>query len=92
MGNRTKIKVVKNKMAPPFKTAEFDIMYGKGISRVGCILDMAVEADIIQKSGAWFSYNGDKIGQGKENAKQFIESNPELLNELEAKVREHFQI
>ena len=92
MCNRTKIKVVKNKMAPPFKTAEFDIMYGKGISRVGCILDMAVEADIIQKSGAWFSYNGDKIGQGKENAKQFIESNPELLNELEAKVREHFQI
>ena len=92
MGNRTQIKVVKNKMAPPFKTAEFDIMYGKGISRVGCILDMAVEADIIQKPGAWFSYNGDKIGQGKENAKQFIESNPELLNELEAKVREHFQI
>lgn len=91
MGNRTKIKVVKNKMAPPFKTAEFDIMYGKGISRSGCILDMAVEADIVQKSGAWFSYNGEKIGQGKENAKQFIETNPEIMEELETKVREHFQ-
>ena len=91
MGNRTKIKVVKNKMAPPFKTAEFDIMYGKGISRSGCIIDMAVEADIVQKSGAWFSYNGEKIGQGKENAKQFIESNPELMEEIETKVRDHFQ-
>ena len=92
MGNRTKIKVVKNKMAPPFKTAEFDIMYGKGVSKSGCILDMAVDADIVQKSGAWFSYNGEKIGQGKENAKQFLESNPEICNEIEAKVREHFQI
>lgn len=90
-GNRTKIKVVKNKMAPPFKSAEFDIVYGKGISRAGCILDMAVEADIIQKSGAWFSYNGEKIGQGKENAKLFIENNAELLAELEAKIKEHFK-
>ena len=91
MGNRTKIKVVKNKMAPPFKTAEFDIMYGKGISKSGCVLDMAVEADIVQKSGAWFSYNGEKIGQGKENAKQFLESNEDIMAEIDAKVREHFQ-
>ncbi len=87
-GNRTRIKVVKNKMAPPFKTAEFDIVYGKGISKVGCILDMAVEQEIVQKSGAWFSYNGDKIGQGKENAKQFLDSNPEICNEIEKKLRE----
>ena len=90
-GNKVNIKVVKNKMAPPFKTAEFDIMYGKGISKSGCVLDMAVEADIVQKSGAWFSYNGEKIGQGKENAKQFLESNEDIMAEIDAKVREHFQ-
>ena len=92
IGNKTKIKVVKNKMAPPFKVAEFDIMYGQGVSRSGSIVDLAVNADIIQKSGAWFSYNDDKIGQGKENAKQFLENNPELMQEIEAKVREHYKI
>lgn len=91
-GNRTKIKVVKNKMAPPFKTAEFDIMYGQGVSRSGSLVDLAVAADIIQKSGAWFSYNDDKIGQGKENAKQYLENNIEIMEEIEAKVREHFKI
>ncbi|MBR2468053.1 MAG: recombinase RecA [Clostridia bacterium] len=91
-GNRTKIKVVKNKMAPPFKTAEFDIMYGQGVSRSGSLVDLAVAADIIQKSGAWFSYNDEKIGQGKENAKQYLENNIEIMEEIEAKVREHFKI
>ena len=92
IGNKTKIKVVKNKMAPPFKVAEFDIMYGKGISKSGCIVDLAVNADIIQKSGAWFSYNEEKIGQGKENAKLFLENNPDVCNEIEHKVREHYNI
>ena len=92
IGNKTKVKVVKNKMAPPFKVAEFDIMYGKGISKTGCIVDLAVEADIIQKSGAWFSYNDEKIGQGKENAKQYLENNPEVCAEIEHKVREHYNI
>lgn len=92
IGNKTKVKVVKNKMAPPFKVAEFDIMYGKGISKTGCIVDLAVAADIIQKSGAWFSYNDEKIGQGKENAKQFLENNPEVCAEIEHKVREHYNI
>ncbi|MCR5232197.1 MAG: DNA recombination/repair protein RecA, partial [Acholeplasmatales bacterium] len=87
IGNRTNIKVVKNKVAPPFKTAEVDIIYGKGISKTGEIVDMAVDADIIHKSGAWFSYEGNKIGQGRENAKDFLEANPELCKEIEDKVR-----
>jgi len=88
IGNRTKVKVVKNKLAPPFKVAEFDIIYGKGISNEGCVVDMAVEKDIIQKSGSWFSYNGEKIGQGRENVKAYLEKNPELLKEIENKIRE----
>ena len=92
IGNRTKVKVVKNKMAPPFKTAEFDIMYGKGISKSSCIVELAVNADIIQKSGAWFSYNDNKIGQGKENAKLYLENNPEVMAEVEQKIREHYNI
>lgn len=90
IGNRTKVKVVKNKMAPPFKTAEFDIMYGTGISQSGCILDLAINLGYIQKSGAWFSYNDEKIGQGKENAKLYIEQNPDVMAELETKIRETF--
>lgn len=88
IGNKTKVKVVKNKMAPPFKTAEFEIMFGKGISKVGCLIDLAVEFNIIEKSGAWFSYNGDKIGQGKENAKAYLEANQEIYKEVEEKIRE----
>jgi len=88
VGARTKVKVVKNKMAPPFKTAEFDIVFGMGISKEGCLLDLAVNYDIIQKSGAWFSYNGEKIAQGKENAKGYLANNPELFAEVEQKVRE----
>ena len=87
LGNRTRIKVVKNKVAPPFKEAQFDIMFGRGISRSGDILDLAVENDIIEKSGAWFAYNGEKIGQGRENAKQYLEKNPETMFEVEQKVR-----
>ncbi|MFA6859815.1 MAG: recombinase RecA [Clostridia bacterium] len=87
IGNRTKVKVVKNKLAPPFRIAEFDIVYGKGISQVGCLLDLALQFDIIQKMGAWFSYNDNKIGQGKENAKAYIEQNKELFAEIEKKVR-----
>ena len=90
IGNRAKVKVVKNKVAPPFKEAEFDIIYGKGISRSGDVLDLAVKKDIISKSGAWFSYNGEKIGQGRENAKAYLENNPEFMTEVEAKVRELF--
>ena len=87
VGARTKVKVVKNKMAPPFKTAEFDIVFGLGISKEGCILDLAVERDIIQKSGAWFSYNGEKIGQGKENTKAYMANNPEFTKEIEDKIK-----
>ncbi|MDD4291131.1 MAG: recombinase RecA [Clostridia bacterium] len=87
-GNRTKVKVVKNKLAPPFKVAEFDIMYGVGISQSGCILDLAVERNIIEKNGAWFSYKGEKIGQGKENAKAYIEKNDEFRQEVETLIRE----
>jgi len=90
IGNKTRVKVVKNKLAPPFKFAEFEIMYGKGISKAGCVFDMAVSQEIIEKSGSWFSYNGDRIGQGRENAKDFIEKNPAIFAELEAKVREIF--
>lgn len=87
MGNRTKIKVVKNKVAPPFRVAEVDIMYGEGISQVGELVDMGSEKDIIDKSGAWYSYNGERIGQGRENAKKFFKENPELRAEVEQKVR-----
>jgi len=90
IGNRTKVKVVKNKVAPPFKEAEFDIIYGKGISKEGSILDVAVSLDIVNKSGAWFSYNNQKIGQGRENAKQFLLENQDILNEIENKIRENY--
>ncbi len=90
IGNRTRVKVVKNKVAPPFKEAEFDIMFGEGISAVGDILDLAAENGIINKSGAWYAYEGNKIGQGRENAKQYLRDNPEICNEVEHKVRNHF--
>lgn len=90
VGNRTRVKVVKNKIAPPFKEAEFDIMFGKGISREGDILDLAANVDIIVKSGAWYSYNGAKIGQGRENAKTYLRENPEIMEEVAAKVRVHY--
>ena len=90
VGNRTRIKIVKNKIAPPFKEAEFDIMFGKGISKEGDILDLATSIDIVNKSGAWYAYKGDKIGQGRENAKLFLTQNPEIMNEIEVQVREHF--
>ena len=88
VGNRTKVKIVKNKMAPPFKTAEFDIMFGEGISKTGTLIDLGVETDVIEKSGSWFAYNGDKIGQGKENAKAFLKENPEIAEEIEQKIKE----
>lgn len=90
IGNRTKVKVVKNKVAPPFKEAEFDIMYGVGISKEGDILDLAANIGVINKSGAWFAYNENKIGQGRENAKNYLRENPAVLAEVEAKVREHY--
>ncbi len=89
IGNRTKCKVVKNKVAPPFKSCEFDMLYGQGISKVGEIVDFATEINIIKKSGAWFSYNDMRIGQGRENAKKFLLDNPDIMDEIEAKVREH---
>ena len=92
VGNRTKAKIVKNKIAPPFKEAEFDIMFGEGISFVGDLLDLACEIDIINKSGAWYAYKGEKIGQGRENAKLYLQNNPEILTELEKAVREHFNL
>jgi recombination protein RecA len=88
VGNETKVKVVKNKVSPPFKTAEFDILYGEGISREGEIVDMGVLAKIVDKSGAWYAYNGEKIGQGKDNAREFLRENPELAREIENKIRE----
>ena len=90
VGNRTRVKVVKNKVAPPFREAEFDIMYGEGISKEGSILDMAVKLDIIEKSGAWFSYNNAKIGQGRENVKKYLRENPEIAEEIENKVRDNY--
>ena len=90
VGNRTRIKVVKNKIAPPFKEAEFDIMFGRGISREGDVLDLASSLGIIQKSGAWFAYNDSKIGQGRENAKTYLRENPQVLDEVEQKVRVHY--
>ena len=89
IGNHTRAKVVKNKIAPPFRTAEFDIMYGTGISRMGELLDIAVKLEIVQKAGAWFSYNGERIGQGRDNSKEFLSTHPEIAQEVEAKVREN---
>lgn len=87
IGNQTRVKVVKNKMAPPFKQVEFDIMYGEGISKIGEIIDLGVQADIIDKSGAWYAYKDEKIGQGRENTKQFLKEHPEILDEIEARIR-----
>ena len=87
IGNHTRVKVVKNKVAPPFKQAEFDIMYGEGVSRLSCVIDMGVDLDIVDKSGAWFSYHGTRLGQGKENAKQTLAENPEMCAEIEEKIR-----
>ncbi len=92
IGNRTRVKVVKNKVAPPFKEAEFDIMFGKGISKVGDIVDLAASCDIINKSGAWYSYQGNKIGQGRENTKAYLAENPEIMEEIEKLVRAHYGI
>ena len=92
IGNRTRVKVVKNKIAPPFKEAEFDIIYGKGISKLGDIIDLAANDNIIVKSGSWFSYNGDKIGQGRDNTKQFLAEHPEIAEEIEKKVRDKYVI
>ena len=92
MGNRTRVKVVKNKVAPPFRVAEFDIMYGEGISLEGDILDVGSNLDIVKKSGAWYSYNDTKLGQGRENAKQFLKENPDLCLEIENKIREHHKL
>ena len=91
VGNRTKVKIVKNKIAPPFKTAEFDILYGEGVSRLGTLIDMGVELDIVDKSGAWFSYEGTRLGQGKEKAKVTLEENPAMIDEIEAKIRAKLQ-
>ena len=90
-GNRVRVKVIKNKVAPPFREAEFDVVYGEGISKAGNILDMAVNMDIIEKSGSWFSYNGERIGQGRENIKKLLQENPEMLAEVEEKVRANFK-
>jgi recombination protein RecA len=87
VGNRTKVKVVKNKVAPPFRTTEFDIIYGEGISKIGEIIDYAVELDIIAKSGSWYSFEGNKIGQGRDNVKTFLKDNPELVTELENRIK-----
>lgn len=92
VGNHTRIKIVKNKIAPPFKEAEFDIMFGKGISKEGDILDLATKLDLVKKSGVWYAYEGDKIGQGRENAKTYLSAHPEIMEELEKKVREHYQL
>lgn len=89
-GNRVRVKVIKNKVAPPFREAEFDIIYGEGISKAGNILDMAVNMDIIEKSGSWFSYNGERIGQGRENVKKYLQDNPDILDDVETKVRANF--
>ena len=92
VGTRTKVKVVKNKVAPPFREAVFDIVYGKGISNEGCVLDLATDMNIVDKSGAWFAYNGQKIGQGRENAKAYLTQNPDVMKEIEGKVRENFNM
>jgi recombination protein RecA len=87
VGGRTRVKVVKNKVAPPFREAEFDVMYGEGISRIGDLLDLAVDKRIIEKSGAWFAYSGERLGQGRENAKQFLKENPDICRTIEDRVR-----
>ena len=92
LGNHTRIKVVKNKIAPPFKEAEFDIVFGQGISREGDILDLAANTNVVNKSGAWYAYNGEKIGQGRENAKKFLKENPEICQEIESKVRAYYHL
>lgn len=92
VGNRSRIKVVKNKVAPPFKQAEVDIMYGEGISKEGEILDIGAELDIVDKSGAWYSYNGERLGQGRENGKIFLKENPEIMEEIEQAIREHYKL
>lgn len=92
VGNHVKAKVVKNKVAPPFKVAEFDIMYGTGISNMGCVLDLAVENGFVQKSGSWFSYNDEKIGQGRDKVMEFLKANPEIFKELDAKIREKYEM
>jgi recombination protein RecA len=89
IGNRTRIKVVKNKVAPPFKEAEVDIMYGLGISKEGSMLDVASSIDVVEKSGSWFSFNGQRIGQGRENSKIFLKENPEVMKQIEAKIKEN---
>jgi recombination protein RecA len=92
VGNRTRVKVVKNKVAPPFKQAEFDIMYGQGISREGGLIDVGVEAGLVRKAGAWYTYEGDQLGQGKENARTFLRDNPDLANEIEKRILEQLGI
>jgi recombination protein RecA len=92
VGNRTRVKVVKNKVAPPFKQAEFDILYGEGISREGSLIDLGVDSGIVRKSGAWYTYEGDQLGQGKENARTFLRDNPDLTNEIERRLKEHLGI
>ena len=92
LGSRTRVKVVKNKVAPPFKQAEFDIMYGEGISKVGDLLDIAADIDVVKKSGAWYSYNDTKLGQGRENVKNFLQDNPDLIKEIDQKVRHYYKL
>ena len=87
VGNQTRVKVVKNKVAPPFKQVEFDIMYREGISKTGELIDLGVKAEVVEKSGSWFSYNGERVGQGRENAKQFLKDNPDMANEIERAIR-----
>ena len=91
IGNRARVKIVKNKVAPPFREAEFDILYGKGISKEGNIVDIAVGLDIIEKSGSWFSYKGERIGQGRENVKKYLTDNPKVMNEIEEKIRNNMK-
>jgi recombination protein RecA len=92
VGNQTRVKVVKNKLAPPFRQVEFDIMYGEGISKVGELIDLGVKAGVVEKSGAWFSYDSQRIGQGRENAKQFLLDHPDIYNAIEAKVLAHHNV
>jgi recombination protein RecA len=92
IGSRTKVRVVKNKVAPPFKEVEFDLIYGEGISREGDVLDLAVEKNIVEKSGTWYAYEGQRIGQGRENAKQFLKENPKVLEQMEKEILENFRI